>query len=64
LHGGADLESLRDYDALGKEAVRELLVERQVEADGAAADIEGPVFDVRVGLQDVLEVVIRRQRTM
>jgi hypothetical protein len=32
LHGRANLESLRDYDALGKEVVRELLVERQVDA--------------------------------
>jgi hypothetical protein len=57
LHGRANLESLRDYDALREEVVRELLVERQIEANGAAADIKGPVLDVRVGLEDFLEVV-------
>ena len=57
MHGRANLESLRDYDALRKEVIRELLVERQVEADGAAADIEGPVFDVGVGLQYFLEII-------
>src|ERR1700751_1480772 len=49
LPGRAALESLRDYDAWREEVVRELLVERQVEADGAAADIERPVLDIRVG---------------
>ena len=57
LHGRANLEPLRDNDALREEVVRELLVERQVEADGAAADIERPVLDVGVGLQDFLEVI-------
>ena len=57
LHGRANLESFRDYDALRKEVVRELLVERQVEADGAAADIERPVFDIGVGLQNFLEII-------
>ena len=57
MHGRANLESFRDDDALREEVVRELLVERQVEADGAAADIERPVFDVGVGLQDFLEII-------
>ena len=57
LHGGANLESFRDNDALREEVVRELLVERQVEADGAAADIERPVLDIGVGLQNFLEII-------
>ena len=57
LHAGADLEALGDHDRLREEVVGELLVERQVEADGAAADIERPVLDVGIGLQDRLELV-------
>ena len=57
MHGRADLESLGDDDALREEVVRELLVERQVEADGAAADIEGPMFNLGVGLEDFLEII-------
>ena len=57
LHAGAHLEALGDHDGLREEVVRELLVERQVEANGAAADIERPVLDVGVGLQDRLEII-------
>ena len=57
LHAGADFEILGDYDGLREEVVRELLVERQVEADGAAADIERPVLDFRISLQDRLEII-------
>ena len=57
MHGWANFESFRDYDALRKEVIRELLVERQVEPDSAAADIERPVFDIRVGLQYFLEII-------
>ncbi len=57
VHGWANLKTLRDSDALREEVVRELLVERQVEADCTAADIKGPVFDVGVGLQDFLEII-------
>ena len=57
LHRRANLESFCDYDALREEVVRELLIERQIEADGAAADVEGPVFNIGVALQDFLEVI-------
>ena len=57
LHGGPDLEILGDYDGLREEVVGELLVERQVEADGAAADIKRPMLDIGVGLQHRLEII-------
>ena len=57
LHAGADVETFGDDDGLREEVIGELLVERQVEADGAAANIERPVLDVGVGLQDLLEVI-------
>jgi len=40
LHPGADFEIFGNDDGLCKEVVGELLVERQVKADGAAADIK------------------------
>ena len=40
-------EVLRDDHGLGEEGVRQLHVERQVEADRAAADIGAPARDVR-----------------
>ena len=57
LHGGADFEALGDNNGLREEVVGELLVQRQVEANSAAADIERPVLDVGIGLQDLFEVV-------
>ena len=55
LHAGALLEALGDDHGLGEEVVGELGVERQVEADGALADVEAPVLDVGVGLQQLLD---------
>ena len=46
-----------DYDALREEVIRQLLIERQIKADGAAADVKGPVFNVGVALEDCLEVI-------
>ena len=57
LHAGAHFEALGDHDRLREEVVGELLVERQVKADRAAADIERPTLDVGVGLQDGLEII-------
>ena len=57
LNTGACLEALGDHHGLREEIIGELLIERQVEADGTATDVERPTLDVRVGLQDLLEVV-------
>src|SRR5688500_4187360 len=39
-----------DNDCLCEEIVRHLDVQRQIEADGAAADISGPSVDIRIAL--------------
>lgn len=57
LHAGSDLEPLRDNHSLGEKVVCELLVKRQIEANGAASDIERPMLDIRISLQDGLEIV-------
>ena len=57
LNACACLEALGDHHGLRKEVVGELLVERQVEADRTAADIERPALDVRIGLQHFLDLV-------
>jgi hypothetical protein len=62
LHGRPDLEPFCDNDTLREEVVRELLVERQVEPYCAAADIEGPVFDIGIGLEDCLKIIDRLAR--
>ena len=53
MYRGANFEPLGDNNRLCEEIVGELLVERQIEANGALADIERPVLNVRVGLQDL-----------
>ena len=58
------LEPFCHDDRLGEEVVRQGDVERQVEADGALADIGGEPLDVRVGgehLVECLDHVARRQ---
>ena len=44
---------LGDDDRLGEEVVRQLDVERQIEADRAAADIGAPVLDVGIALKSL-----------
>ena len=48
LHPVARFQVLRHDDGLGHEVVVELHVERQVEADGPAADIGGEAGDVGI----------------
>ena len=55
LHPVAGFEVLRDDDNLRHEVVVELHVERQVEADGAAADIGGETGDVGVARERLLQ---------
>src|SRR4029079_19508673 len=57
LHRWANLKPFCDYDALREEVIRELLIKRQIKADGATADVEGPVFNVGVSLHDFLEII-------
>ena len=57
LHVGPDLEILGDYDGLCEEVVGKLLVERQVESDGAATDVKGPALDLRVSLEYRLKLI-------
>ena len=54
---GALLEALGDDHGLGEEVVGELRIERQVEADRTLADIEAPVLDVGIGLEQLLDAV-------
>ena len=54
-HELALLEAFGHHDRLGEEVVRQLHVERQVEAHRALADIEAPMVDVRIALEQCLE---------
>ena len=47
----ACFEALGDNDRLGKEIIRELYIERQVEPDGSLTYIGGPMVDIGVALQ-------------
>src|SRR5271165_4964680 len=47
---------LRYDDRLGKEVVRELDVEGQIEADRSPAHIGAPAFDVRITFQEFVEL--------
>ena len=49
--------ALGDDHRLGEEVVGELRVERQVEAHRALADIEAPMVDVGIGLEQRLDAV-------
>jgi hypothetical protein len=57
LYTRASFEALGDNDGLREKVVSQLLVERQVEANGAPSDIKRPALDVGVGLQQIFEVV-------
>ena len=54
---------LGDDHRLAEEVVRQLHVERQVEADRAAADIGAPALDVGIALQSGVEARRRRSRS-
>ena len=49
--------ALGDDHRLGEEVVGELRVERQVEAHRALADIEAPMVDVGIGLEQLLDAL-------
>ena len=57
LNGWPNLESLGDNNRLREEVVGELLVQRQVKANGATTDIEGPALDVGIAVEDLFEIV-------
>ena len=48
LQAFARLKILRHHNGLGKERVRQLHIERQIEADRAAPDIAAPMRNIRV----------------
>jgi hypothetical protein len=51
----ARLDVLRHDHDLGEEVVRQLHIERQVEANGALSDIGAPAADVGIALKHLVE---------
>jgi hypothetical protein len=51
---------LRDDHRLGEKIVRQLDIERQIEADGAAPDIGAPARNIRIILEDIVEAAGHR----
>ena len=51
------LEPLRHHDRLGEEVVGQGDVDRQIEADGALADIGGETLDIRVGGEQLVDTL-------
>jgi hypothetical protein len=54
-HPLAGYDILGDDHRLGEEIVRQLDIERQIEADGAASHIGAPARDVGIIFQDIIE---------